>query len=195
MRAAPTFFSNLWAITAYKSTSVMSRHHHEGMFGGPAVTCDFFVSARPHVHTHTVQITSGCSELDHPGTPQFQWPALVSCGRNWRSSRFLPITSYRKRYSHVLRVIVLRSSIRLEWHAFLSTLHSQTWVCSSDIKFEPTCPAPIPKSDPAGFLTSLAWGCRIWPLPAISKTNGRIKPCEAAFESSLRHLTKAYLRF
>ena len=33
------------------------------------------------------------------------------------------------------------------------------------------------------------------PPPAISRANGRIEPREAAFESSLRDLPKAYLRF
>ena len=33
------------------------------------------------------------------------------------------------------------------------------------------------------------------PPPAVSKTNGRIVPREAEFESFLRDLTKAYLRF
>ena len=33
------------------------------------------------------------------------------------------------------------------------------------------------------------------PPPAISRANGRIEPREEAFESSLRDLPKAYLRF
>ena len=79
----------------------------------------------------------------------------------------------------MLRLIVLRSLVRFDWNTLLSTLPLQTWVCISDVKFEPTCPAPGPKSDSAGFLMSLAWGC--WARKGSSTSGLMLNPAPPGY--------------
>ena len=78
VRDAPTFFSNLLAMAAHllvkRRPGQVKQRGSESTSSRRLVwrpSCDqwCFVSARPHVYTHTVQITPGYWELDHP-----RWP-------------------------------------------------------------------------------------------------------------------------